>query len=310
MLIDGIKDLNPYVRMVKTKKAVALSGKWQDLDHVFTYILSGQAEFIVDGVKYNVEQGDVIVLAPYQTHIISSVGDEPLMQYIMHFDLYSDEERMHLQHQSVLDCGDTPPIPERELIMSDTVFVTSVPEVQRHELQTIFLKMYQEFTERKLGYELAVKAYCMQLLLMSIRLNGRIGVEKEVPSLSWKHITKAIEYINLNYSGDKIDNDSISAAVGVTPNYLTKIFRANLGYSLHQYVTRFRVEKAQELMNSGRYTITEIALKTGFSGIHVFSKVFRSVTGMSPSHYLASLGNRAKNDEGKNIHKDYTIYNI
>lgn len=310
MLIDDFKDINPYVRMVKIKKASTLSGKWQDLDHVFTYILSGTAEFLVDGVKYHVKQGDVIIIAPFQTHVILSMGEEPLMQYIMHFDLYSDDERMNLRHQSALDRGDLPQLPEREKKMREKVFVTTVPELHRHELQTLFLKMYQEFSEKKSGSALAAKAYCIQLLLMSMRMSGNVAMEKEVPSLSWKHIAKAIEYINLNYSSEKTDNESISAAVGVTPNYLTKIFRAHLGYSLHQYVTHFRIEKAQELMNSSKYTITEIANKTGFSGIHVFSKTFRSVTGMSPSHFLASMEHGGKVHKDQAIHKDYTLYNM
>lgn len=310
MLVDDLRDINPYVRMVKIKKASALSGKWQDLDHVFTYILSGSAEFIVDGEKYCVKQGDVILIAPFQTHVILSTGEEPLMQYIMHFDLYSDEHRMSLRHQSALDRGDLPPLPQRERKMKGKVFLTSVPELHRHELQTIFLKLYQEFSEKKNGYQLAAKSYCIQLLLTALRTSGSVAMEKEVPSLSWKHIAKAIEYINLNYSSEKTDNDSISEAVGVTPNYLTKIFRAHLGYSLHQYVTHFRIEKAQELMSTNKYTITEIAHKTGFSGIHVFSKTFRNITGMSPSHFLASLERGGKVGEGKDAHKDYTLYNI
>lgn len=309
MLIDELKNMNPYVRMVKIKKAAALSGKWQDLDHVFTYILSGSAEFIVDGEKYCLNQGDLILMAPFQTHVILSTGDEPLMQYIMHFDFYNDEKRMKIPHQSALDRRDLPSLPEQEKKMSGKAMILSIPELQRHELQTIFLKMYQEYSEKKEGYEPAVRAYCIQLLLMALRIHDQAEVEKELPSLSWKHITRAIEYINLNYSNDKIDNDTISAAVGVTPNYLTKIFRTHLGYSLHRYVTQFRIEKAQELMRSNQYTITEIASKTGFSSIHVFSKVFRSYTGFAPSHYVASLSQSGKPGE-TSTPKDYTVYNI
>lgn len=309
MLIQNMTDINPYVRMVKTKKATALSGKWQDLDHVYTYILSGAAEFIINGVKYYVTKGDVIIIPPFQTHVILSVGEEPLIQYIMHFDLYSDDARMELRHQSALNRGDLPGLPEKERKMQERVFVVEIPEMQRLEQQTIFLKMYQELLEKKPGYQLALKAHCMQLLLGAMRSSGAAAVEQESATLSWKHIAKAIEYINLNYSGENTDNDSISAAVGVTPNYLTKIFSMHLGYSLHQYVTHFRIEKAQEMMNSGKYTITEVALQAGFSGIHVFSKTFRSVTGISPSRYLASLEHGGKAD-GSEEPRDYTLYNI
>lgn len=58
---------------------------------------------------------------------------------------------------------------------------------------------------------------------------------------------------------------------------------------LHRYVVRLRVEKAQQLLLTGRCNITEAAAATGFSSIHVFSKTFKAVLGLSPSAYLEGV---------------------
>ena len=82
-LVDKI---NPYVRMMRLKRSAAMSGKWKDIDNVFTYVAAGSADFIVEGVKYSLKSGDLIIIPPYKTHVVISQGKDSLVQYIMHFD--------------------------------------------------------------------------------------------------------------------------------------------------------------------------------------------------------------------------------
>ena len=86
-----------------------------------------------------------------------------------------------------------------------------------------------------------------------------------------------------------MSNERISEAIGVSPNYLTKRFRACFDMPLHRYVVRMRIERAQRMLHTGSCNITEAAAATGFSSIHVFSKTFKSVLGMTPSAYLESV---------------------
>ena len=81
--------ISPYVRMMRLKKVTTmLSGKWRDIDHVYTYIASGSAEFIIAGVRYQLHRGNAIIIPPYMTHMIIPDGEEPFVQYIIHFDFY------------------------------------------------------------------------------------------------------------------------------------------------------------------------------------------------------------------------------
>ncbi|NRF94149.1 cupin domain-containing protein [Paenibacillus frigoriresistens] len=73
-----------------------------DYDHVYTYIEQGEAEFFLDGVKYQVKEGDILLMPPFMAHIIRSTSEVPLIQYIFHFDLYYDEERSSWKDKRLL----------------------------------------------------------------------------------------------------------------------------------------------------------------------------------------------------------------
>ena len=94
-----------------------------------------------------------------------------------------------------------------------------------------------------------------------------------------------------------MDNDSIAAMIGVTPNYLTGIFQSHLGISLHRYVTNIRIDRARQMLLKSDLNITEVARQTGFSGIHVFSKTFKNLIGVSPSQFLDEMVSREQIEE-------------
>lgn len=291
MDIKELEDISPYIRMMRIKKAVAMSGKWKDLDNVFTYIAQGCAEFVVDGEKYECGAGDTIIIPPLKTHIVRSLGGEPLVQFIFHFDFYKRPESCLLEHQDVLELGTEFEIPKREVLFGDKVITSSMGEKERYEIKKLYLNMYKEFTEGKECREAMLKAYSIILLILTLRHGIREKKETDGnrdfrKTKSWIHIENAIAYINTHYKNEDLDNDTISEAIGVTSNYLTNVFRNYLGISLHKYIINVKIEKAQQVLALGQMNITEAAEESGFTSIHAFSKTFKAVVGMTPSEYL------------------------
>ena len=101
--ISRLSPIDPYVRMMKLQKEASFSGKWEDIDNVFTYIAVGNADFIVNGISYHLHAGNIIIIPPYMTHVILSNSMEPFVQYIMHFDFYECQERKGLVHKNMLE---------------------------------------------------------------------------------------------------------------------------------------------------------------------------------------------------------------
>jgi AraC-like DNA-binding protein len=54
-----------------------------------------------------------------------------------------------------------------------------------------------------------------------------------------------------------------------------------------QYVARLKTDRAKELLSTGLYTVTEIALLCGFKNVYYFSRVFKNAVGISPGKYKA-----------------------
>ena len=286
-----MEKIDPYVRMMRLKKASMMSGKWKDIDYVFTYIASGSADFIVEGNKYILSAGSVIIMPPYMTHIILSHGKETLVQYIMHFDFFEEPERRSLIHKDVLeDEAYSVPMSEREREICPDVIIADIPEAERSDVVRRYLGLLREFQEKRKGRKLLLKADCMGLLVATMRNRRDIQEvsesEKKSKTKAWIHIEQAVEFINKCDLSEGPDNDSIARAAGVSPNYLTRIFQEYIGVSLHKYVMHLKVEKARQLLLTGNVNITEAAAMTGFSSIHVFSKTFKNVMGISPSEFL------------------------
>jgi transcriptional regulator GlxA family with amidase domain len=84
---------------------------------------------------------------------------------------------------------------------------------------------------------------------------------------------------------NQLTRQEIAEAVGVSKNYLSEIFRHELGLSPWDYLTRLRLQKAKELLCSTGDSITTVAAQTGFDDSAYFSRVFRKNTGMSPQEY-------------------------
>lgn len=292
-----INTINPYVRMMRLKRSAAMSGKWKDIDNVFTYIAAGSADFIVEGVKYTLKPGEVIMIPPYKTHVVISQGKDALVQYIMHFDYYEEKARTGLVHKDILeDESYSGNLSEREKEISRDVLIAEIPESERNSLVRRYLELLREFQDNRPGRELMIRADCIGLLISAFRNIREEGPAKEEDNeqrtKSWLLIERAVEYINKQGVVNAPDNQAIAEAAGVTPNHLTKVFQEYLGISLHKYVMNLKVEKAQQFLLSGKVNVTEAARLAGFSSIHVLSKTFKNYLGISPSEFLDQSVNR------------------
>jgi len=76
--------------------------------------------------------------------------------------------------------------------------------------------------------------------------------------------------------------------VGCSPFYLSRIFSRGVGLTIPQYLRNLRMERAAELLRSGRYNVTEAATEVGYSSLSHFSKAFCETIGCCPALYPAA----------------------
>ena len=101
-------------------------------------------------------------------------------------------------------------------------------------------------------------------------------------------ILNVIEFIRQNYDKE-ISLSDAAELVGITPEYLSKLFSKEMGINYSTFLGEFRVSVAKKLLASGKYKICEVAVMVGYKDTKYFNKVFRSIMGVSPSDYRKVL---------------------
>jgi AraC-like DNA-binding protein len=79
--------------------------------------------------------------------------------------------------------------------------------------------------------------------------------------------------------------DELGRLVGCSPFYLSRLFSQEAGLTIQQYVRQVRMERAAELLSTGRCNVTEAALEVGYNSLSHFSSVFHATFGCCPGLY-------------------------
>jgi AraC family transcriptional regulator len=81
------------------------------------------------------------------------------------------------------------------------------------------------------------------------------------------------------------DLEELGRQVGCSPFYLSRTFSRELGMTIPQYLRQVRMERAAELLRSGRHNVTETAMEVGYSSLSHFSQAFCQTIGCCPNLY-------------------------
>ena len=79
--------------------------------------------------------------------------------------------------------------------------------------------------------------------------------------------------------------ETLGREVGCSPFYLSRSFSREVGLTIPQYLRKLRMERAAELLRSGRYNVTETATEVGYASLSHFSKAFCETIGCCPVLY-------------------------
>ncbi len=79
--------------------------------------------------------------------------------------------------------------------------------------------------------------------------------------------------------------EELGRMAGCSPFHLSRTFSTAAGMSIPQYVRQLRMERAAQLLRSGRFNVTEAALEVGYSSLSHFSQVFHETFGCCPGLY-------------------------
>ena len=95
-------------------------------------------------------------------------------------------------------------------------------------------------------------------------------------------VVEMINFIKNNYQ-DKISISDLSKKLAYSESMLNRKFKKEVHITFNEYLNRYRINKAIELLKNSDYNITEISYMCGYSSAKYFSRVFKKYLGISPS---------------------------
>ena len=117
-----------------------------------------------------------------------------------------------------------------------------------------------------------------------IEVQRILTANNTLPQPTTMLVKEALAYIHQNYTRS-FSLIELSETIGVSKSYLSRIFKMDTGITLWDYLNRFRVQKAKELLLLTDESITEIAGNVGYEEVGYFGRVFHEVSGCSPRAY-------------------------
>ncbi|MGM0975516.1 MAG: response regulator transcription factor [Bacillota bacterium] len=162
--------------------------------------------------------------------------------------------------------------------------VKDLKEIQPH-LQIIILSAHQDFDFAKKSIQLGVSEYLTKPIIEeelkeTLKKFSTPIFQKEYS----KMVNEALNQIHESYE-QRVGLQDIAAKVHASPAYLSRRFSEEVGTSLIDYLTVYRLEKAKHLLSTTHYSISEIAEKTGFNSLHYFSSQFKKKENITPKQY-------------------------
>ncbi len=222
--------------------------------HEVSYIADGRGVFTVGNKEYKVKKGDIIFTKQGINHAITSDKDNPLRFLYCGFSIHSDNSIF------------------KEI---DTFFKTSINPVayDNYSLNSVFNIVFNESINNGNYSNEIIKCGIFQIIIFTYRnlmdLQKKEYILKNNLTRTEEILYEIVNYIDSNYMEIE-DLTKIGDILGYNYCYLSRAFSNNFGYSIKDYYSKLRFEKAAEMLKNGKYSVTEVVAKLNYQSVHSF----------------------------------------
>ncbi len=231
--------------------------------YLIHYILEGRGEFAVNGTRYRLSSGKGFLIEPdYQT-IYTADSDEP-WSYIWVGFSGADAKEM------ILSSG---------LSQENPIFKSDEKETLKNCITGMIRHNHSSAADT---------FYCLSMLYLFLSTVAASGQEEASTADGNIYVSQAVTYIR-NHISEPLQTEAVARYVGLNRSYLSTLFKQHTGLSPLKYIQKFRLTKAQHLLESSGLSVSAIACSCGYQQPESLIKIFRQQYGMSPSAYRKAV---------------------
>ena len=265
--------------------AQSLTPNYHDFYEI-VYSYRGESIFFIENRKYLIKEGDVMLIRPGQMHNV--VASSSLSTQII--SIYFSPDFIYHPGGNDFDFNYLLPF-----YFCDTELSEKLPSnlFKDHSILNIILEIETELAANKKYYRLAIKTLVSELLLLILRSmnsnnakpKGKIKTHQKIERLK-----DVFQFTHDNYSKE-IKEIEVAEKACMSTNYFCKYYKQVTGLTLVEYVKRYRIDKAKDLLLKSESPISSIAFAVGFNSQSYFNRVFMHYTKLSPKKFRNNFRN-------------------
>ena len=231
------------------------------------YVYKGKNVILVDGKRIELTEGKMTIYPPGAFHI----GEAPSISsvYVITFDTHS--EALAPLYGRAIELSASQRETFTAIISSGLELFERIPK----NMELRGMKKRDGASEYKLQkLKKNLELFLIELLSFT-----------EAPNDAQKELFDSVcLYLKTNLCRS-LTLDEVAHRFHLGKSTLTALFRSQCGTGMIAYFNQMKIEEAKRMIREGKLNFTEISDKLGFSSIHYFSRLFKNVSGMTPSEF-------------------------
>lgn len=243
-------------------------------------IHSGQIVYRIGSEEFVAEEGDILVISPGMLHSATKITNQMCATISIVYDLNmfcSNTSEVLLQ---------TTLLP---IIGQNRRFQTVIRREDHgyEEIYSCFQRALASYRQKPPYWELLFKEHLLHMLYLL--LDQKYLLPEDLASLKLQKeyetmIRFVLQYI-MNHPTENLTVEKLSSLCQYSPSHFMNLFKQNTGITCSQFIMRYRLGLATDLLRDTGMNVTDIALKCGFNNISYFIRCFRKYYSCTPAAY-------------------------
>jgi xylan 1,4-beta-xylosidase len=252
------------------------------------FVLKGTVVYEVKSKRYKLTERDLFLVNSFDMHSVISEEGENILLALQLDSLYFNQY-----------CPG----------FSDFYYETNIAladnnSILHKKISSCLASLVLALVKLDTGYKLEAVNSATEIALALVK-NCRTEQRQQNDTEAYKQrrISELLKYIEENYALE-IGLDTLSKEMLISPKYISKFFKDNLGIGFVDYINKLRITKSLNDLSSSKKSIMDIAVEHGFNDHRAYSRVFKKVFGATPTEYRSKSLTSSK-IEGASLHNNY-----
>ena len=256
-------------------------------DHIhnvyhIVYIIDGMGALCINNKKIELNASDVILINPKQKHIFETKG-ENLHYFAFNFYLFDICQKEQFVNENACD--------EKLQDLFELTIIDNKIQYEKNNFSKIMAEIKMHYNSINVLIKIN-NIKNMDEMINDYFINSIVDLFTILFSYTNKYnksmynaiSNEVIIYLEKNIN-EKLSLELLSKKLGYSKNYLCKKFKESIEMTIGEYFNLLKINKSMELLKLRETAITQIAYELGFSSTQHFSKLFKNLTGYTPSEY-------------------------